>query len=79
MTVAVINCNLHTVNGNSTGVPVTTWVDVFVVQPSTDRGPGNKWTRKDEIYTEVIGETDISRAGAPVGPTVRRDVPYLVR
>ncbi|MBA4164638.1 MAG: pilus assembly protein [Erythrobacter sp.] len=79
MTVAVINCNQHDVRGNSQDVPVRRWVDVFLVQPSVDRGPGNAYTRKDEIYVEIIGETDISRSGAPVGPTIRRDVPYLVR
>ncbi|MEE1877281.1 pilus assembly protein TadG-related protein [Altererythrobacter litoralis] len=79
MTLAVINCKFHNVSGSSSGVPVATWVDVFIVQPSYDRGPGNSFTRKDEIYAEIIGQTDISRAGAPVGPTIRRDVPYLVR
>lgn len=79
MTVAVINCNQHNVRGNSTDVPVRRWIDVFLVQPSVDRGPGNTYTRKDEIYVEVIGETDISRSGAPIGPTIRRDVPYLVK
>ena len=79
MTVAVINCEQHDVKGNSKDVPVRRWVDVFLVQPSVDRGPGNNYTRKDEIYVEIISETDISRAGAPVGPTIRRDVPYLVK
>lgn len=79
MTVAVINCTQHDVRGNSQDVPVKHWIDVFLVQPSVDRGPGNAYTRKDEIYVEIIGETDISRSGAPIGPTIRRDVPYLVK
>lgn len=79
MTVAVINCNQHDVKGNSKDVPVRRWVDIFLVQPSVDRGPGNTYTRKDEIYVEIIGETDISRSGAPIGPLIRRDVPYLVK
>ncbi len=79
VTVAVINCNLHDVRGNSRDVPVVTWADIFLVQPSYARGQGGKFTRQDEIYGEVIGETDISRVGAPIGPTIRRDVPYLVR
>lgn len=79
VSVAVINCKRHDVKGNTKGVPVATWVDVFLVQPSVDRGPGNKFTRKDEIYGEVVGETDVTRVGAPIGPTIRRDVPYLVR
>lgn len=80
MSVAVVNCYFNEVSGNSTDVPVVTWMDVFLVQPSYDRGSGSDhFTRKDEIYTEIIGKTDISRVGAPIGPTVRRDVPYLVR
>nr|WP_298897291.1 pilus assembly protein TadG-related protein [uncultured Altererythrobacter sp.] len=79
MTVAVINCDEHNVSGNSPDVPVRRWVDVFVVQPSYDRGQAGRWSKKDEIYVEIIGETDISRSGAPIGPTIRRDVPYLVR
>lgn len=79
MTLAVINCEEHGVSGNSTDVPVRRWIDVFLVQPSYDRGPAGRWSKKDEIYVEVIGETDISRSGAPIGPTIRRDVPYLVR
>lgn len=79
MTIAVINCDEHNVSGNSTDVPVRRWVDVFLVQPSYDRGSAGRWSKKDEIYVEVIGETDISRVGAPIGPTIRRDVPYLVR
>lgn len=79
MTVAVLNCNFHDVKGNSPDVPVLTFIDVFLVQPSYARGSGGKFSKKDEIYAEIIGESDISRAGAPIGPTIRRDVPYLVR
>ena len=79
MTVAVINCNFHEVSGKERGVPVETWIDVFIVQPSYSRGTGGKFSKKDEIYAEIIGQTDVSRAGAPVGPTIRRDVPFLVR
>ena len=75
ITVAVINCELHDVKGRSRGLPVRHWIDVFLVQPAIDRDR----TRKDEIYVEIIGETDISRSGAPIGPTIRRDTPYLVR
>lgn len=79
MSVAVINCNLHDVKGNSKGVPVQTWMDVFLVQPSYDRGQAGKWTSKDEIYVEIIGETDINNSGTVGGPLIRRDQPYLVK
>lgn len=79
ISVAVINCDEHNVRGNSTDVPVRRWIDVFLVQPSYARGSGGKFTKQDEIYVEIIGETDLSRSGAPIGPTIRRDVPYLVR
>lgn len=79
MTVAVINCNLHDVRGNSKGVPVQTWMDVFLVQPSYARGQGGKWTKQDEIYVEIIGEADINNTGTQGGPLIRRDQPYLVR
>ncbi|MBE5073161.1 hypothetical protein IM511_02430 [Erythrobacteraceae bacterium E2-1 Yellow Sea] len=79
ITVAVVNCNRHEVKGNSPNVPVVTWADVFLVQPSYARGQGGKFSKKDQIYGEIIGETDITRVGAPVGPTIRRDMPYLVK
>ncbi len=79
MTIAVINCNLHDVRGNSKGVPVQTWMDAFLVQPSYDRGQAGKWTGKDEIYVEIIGNTDINNSGTVGGPLIRRDQPYLVR
>ena len=79
MTIAIINCNYHDVKGNSPNVPVEAWADIFLVQPSYDRGQAGKFSKKDEIYAEFIEETDISRTGAPIGPTIRRDVPYLVR
>lgn len=75
ITVAVINCELHGVKGKSRDLPVRRWIDVFLVQPAMNRDR----TRQDEIYVEIIGETDLSRSGAPFGPTIRRDVPYLVR
>ncbi|WP_394727349.1 TadE/TadG family type IV pilus assembly protein [Altererythrobacter sp. GH1-8] len=79
MTVAVINCNLHNVSGNSTNVPVQTWMDVFLVQPSYARGSGGKFTKQDEIYVEIIGEANINNTGTVGGPLIRRDQPYLVK
>lgn len=75
MTIAVVNCTYEQVRGKTKDVKIATWIDVFLVQPSADRDR----TNKADIYFEVIRETDISRTGAPIGPLVRRDVPYLVR
>ena len=77
VSVAIVNCVAHGVRGNSTGVPVQRWMDVFLVQPSLDRTGGR--TRKDEIYVEVIGETTAGSAGETAGSVIRRDVPYLLR
>ena len=79
MSVAVINCRLHNVQGFTPDLPVLTWIDVFLVQPSLDRPNDGKFTGKDDIYVEIIGETVISGSGSLGGPLVRRDQPYLVR
>jgi len=75
LSVAVINCLAEGVKGNSKSVPVTEFMDVFLVQPSVDRGR----TSKDEIYVEIIGKTKSGSAGETAGTVIRRDVPYLVR
>ncbi|KUO55376.1 MAG: hypothetical protein APF78_05715 [Sphingomonadales bacterium BRH_c3] len=75
MTVAIVNCTAEGVRGKTSDVQIADWIDVFLVQPSADRGR----TSKADIYFEVIRKTDVSRTGAPSGPLVRRDVPYLVR
>lgn len=74
--VAVINCVEQSVNGHSTNVETVKWIDVFLVEPSIDRSTGR--TNKDEIYIEVVGETETSGNGEQA-QLVRRDVPYLVR
>ena len=60
-------------------LPVLTWMDVFLVQPSLNRANSGKWTGKDDIYVEIIREVDISNSGTSGGPLIRRDQPYLVR
>ena len=80
VSVAVINCVAEGVKGNSPGVPVTNWIDVFLVEPSLTRGSGtDKRTDKDEIYLEIIGNTDGGSLGETAGSVIRRDVPYLIR
>lgn len=75
MTVAVVNCTYEGVRGRTKDVKVADWIDVFLVQPSADRAR----TSKSDIYFEVIRLTNITRSGAPIGPTIRRDMPFLVR
>lgn len=71
---AVVNCASNSVNGNSTNVPVTTWIDLFLVEPSFARAR----TDAGDIYAEIIGETASGMAGTTLGQVVRRDKPYLV-
>ena len=71
--VAVINCQSAGVSGNSTGVPVIRWVDVFLVEPSIDRAR----TDKKQLYVEVIGETQTVDTSGAI-QTVKKSVPYLI-
>ncbi len=81
LSVAVVNCTANNVNGNSRGVPVQRWMDVFLVEPSYNRsaGGGRRGTGQDQIYVEVIGETSAGSSGETAGAVVRRDLPYLVK
>jgi Flp pilus assembly protein TadG len=80
LSVAVVNCVGNNVRGNSTGVPVRRWIDVFLVQPMLDRGGGGNFrSRKDQLYVEIIGETTTGSAGETAGSVVRREVPYLLK
>lgn len=84
---AALNCNALKAkygNINNTELEVTTFVDLFLVEPSYSRskckGGGTcatKYSDKTDIYVEVIGAT---KAGlnATVGQVTRRDVPYLI-
>jgi hypothetical protein len=65
----------NSVNGNSTNVPVTKWVDVFLVEPSYNRAR----TSAGDVYVEIQGETTVAGGGSAAAQTIRRDVPYLVR
>lgn len=88
-TVAVVNCTSNSVNGNSTNVPVRRWIDVFVVEPSLNRGADSRTiggtavkrvaTGQGDLYVEIIGETNSGGSGATNAQVVRRDVPFLVR
>ncbi|WP_205479699.1 pilus assembly protein TadG-related protein [Sphingomonas arenae] len=88
-TVAVVNCTANSVNGNSTNVPVRRWIDVFVVEPSLNRGADARTiagtavkrvsTGQGDLYVEIIGETSSGGSGSTNAQVVRRDVPYLIR
>lgn len=73
ITVAVINCVAEGVNGSSTNVPVTKWIDAFLVEPSVNRPR----THQGDVYIEVVGVTTLG-GGGEVGQAVRKDKPYLI-
>ena len=87
ISVAVVNCTANSVNGHSTNVPVQKWIDVFLVEPSLNRGSasvtqgghtyGRSGTGAGDVYVEIIGTTTTG-AGATAGQVVRHDVPYLI-
>jgi hypothetical protein len=73
---AVLNCNAHNVHGGGNTVyPVIKWIELFLVEPSLNRGDR---TDANDVYVEIIGETVLG-AGSSAGQVVRRDVPYLVK
>lgn len=79
LSVAVINCAAENVIGSTPNVDVEEWIDVFLVEPSTDRGNGNsRVTEKSDVYVEVIGSTTLG-GGATAGQEIRKDVPYLIQ
>lgn len=73
LSVAVINCIQHGVNGHSTNVPVKEWLDVFLVEPSLNRDR----TNSGDIYIEVIGRTNNATNEGAV-QLVKKSVPYLI-
>ena len=78
---AVLNCNARNVHGGGPTVyPVLKWIELFLVEPSINRGSGGgQRTDPNDVYVEIIGETTSSGANSTAGQVVRRDVPYLVR
>lgn len=73
MAVAVLNCHALNVQGKTTGVPVATWMDVFLVQPAVSRA---NFSSKN-IYVEIIGVT--TQKTDVTAQVVRRDKPYLIK
>jgi Flp pilus assembly protein TadG len=75
ISVAVVNCVANGVKGNSVGVPVEKWIDVFLVEPSLQRNR----TNDGDMYVEVIGESLAGGSGSTAGQVIRHDVPYLIK
>ena len=74
ISVAVVNCTANNVHGNSTGVPVEKWIDVFLVEPSYNRTR----TSAGDVYAEPIGETSAGANGQTQAQVIQRSVPYLI-
>jgi hypothetical protein len=78
LSVAVVNCIANGVKGSTTDIPVLDWIDVFLVQPSLDRGSGStQVTNAGDIYVEVIGRTDNATDTGAV-QLIKKSVPYLI-
>ena len=87
VTAATVNCRLAArttgLNGSKT-IPVSGFVDVFLVEPSFDRkkcssgsGCNTAITSANDVYIEIIGASG-SGEGGGTGQITRRDVPYLI-
>lgn len=74
LTVAAVDC--AGLNGKG-AVKVKQWVDVFLVEPSTDRTSPYS-TGKDEIYVEIIGPAS-KPGGANAFQYYGRNRPYLLK
>lgn len=77
LTVAVVT-NCSELRGVSAPVEIDEWVDVFLVEPSSDAARRYN-AFSDSIYLEVIGKSRVAGSGTYGTQNVRRDVPYLVR
>ena len=75
LSVAVVNCLQNSVNGSSTNVPVKDWIDVFLVEPSINRG---SVTTNGQIYVEVVGRTANATDEGAV-QLIKKSVPYLIQ
>lgn len=72
---AAIGENCSALSGGSTALTASSWVEVFLVQPSVDRTAAG--TTTNEIYVEIIGRANPTGSGA-TAQVVQRDVPYLI-
>ncbi len=64
LSVAIVNCAAEGVQGATSGVDVTKWVDVFLVEPSVRRRNGSTdITEQSDVYIEIIGATAAGGGG----------------
>ena len=76
LSVAVVNCAAEGVSGHTTGVDVTKFIDIFLVQPSLARSNGVR-TENGDVYVEVVGATaNATNEGAV--QLIKKSVPYLI-
>ncbi len=73
--VAVVNCIANGVDGSSSNVPVVKWMNVFLVEPSLNRGR----TAASDVYVEGVSVSIVGNGDAGNNQVVRRDKPYLVK
>ena len=73
LSVAVVNCQAEAVQGKTTGVEVTSWVDIFLVEPSVPRPRAEN----SDVYVEIVRETPNASGNTNV-QTVKKSVPYLI-
>ncbi len=64
----------NNVKGNSDGVPVEKWIDVFLVEPSLQRDR----TNDGDIYVEILGET-VNGSNGNASQVIVHQVPYLIK
>lgn len=76
LSVAVVD-NCAALRGGSRTADIGEWVDMFLVEPTSDRR-GNGAT-KDQIYMEIIGKSRAAGSGSVDAQTYYRSSPYLVR
>jgi hypothetical protein len=73
LSAAVINCAAEDVSGNSSGLEVKKWVDMFLVEPAVPRAR----TENSDVYVELIGGTDNATDEGAV-QLFKKSVPYLI-
>ena len=73
LSAAVINCTAEGVSGHTTGIEVTKWIDMFLIEPSVPRSR----TENSDVYVELIGGTDNATDEGAV-QLFKKSIPYLI-
>jgi hypothetical protein len=72
---AGIECDVHGIGGAATDVPVKEFVQIFMTQPASTEGGGNRFS----IWGEVVGTAESTKTNGN-GPTgLYRDMVQLYR